>query len=85
MDEDRVYIVIYNRSDDYGFGAPLRVICETNKRDAIRFCSDQRTRGRNFFCGWTHKNGQKIVHEDDGRFDDVFQELGIERKNPLEN
>ncbi len=78
--EDWCYVVVYNKTDDYGFGQPLRVLWMARKEDAMRVCMDERTKGQNFFLGWTYAHGQRVRWvKDDGRFDDVLRDLGLQK------
>ncbi len=75
-----VYIVIYNQSDKYGFGGPLRVLWKTTPHVARLVCSDQRTCGDKHFLGWTYVNGQEVQRvQDDGRYDHVLESLGVSK------
>jgi len=75
---DEAYIVIYNRSDAYGFGQPLRVLWRTTREIARHICSDERTRGSSHFLGWTYARGQAARFvRDDGRYDAVLADLGL--------
>ena len=78
---NKVYIVIYNKSSRYGFGEPLQILYETTEDVARMICQDDRTKGQSYFLGWTKKKNQKIKWvKDDGRFDELFGELGIKRE-----
>jgi DNA-directed RNA polymerase subunit N (RpoN/RPB10) len=76
------YIVIFNRrTDDYGFGRPLRVLWECDTGIAKAVCSDPRTAGKNHFLGWVWKGNQRVEFvEDDGRYDKVLADLGIAKR-----
>ena len=76
----KVYIVIYNKRDAYGFGTPLRVLWETDVEIAKRLCSHPESKGLSHFLGWTYVNGQNIVWEkDNGHYDELLKKLGIRK------
>jgi len=55
--------------------------------DAVKICSDDRTKGKNFFLCWYWAStlGENFRWvKDDGRFDTILQELGITIKERKE-
>lgn len=78
LDNEEAVIYLINKS-----GKNLKSNLFVMKRfEAVKFCSDERTKGNDWsLCFSIHKrnwrNELKTFRKNDGRFDDILEELNI--------
>lgn len=82
QEKQNVGVFIASKGNRRGVANRFLFVCDIE--EAKRFCSDNRTSGLNFMTVWTEilpdKLTAKSFIKDNGRFDELYEELDIEVK-----